>query len=142
MIKLASANGLVELSLSQPDGLAVKVRTASEVSAPVAGHSATQEPASMHPAESQASRPGARDPKAVALESPMVGTFYRSQTPSDPPFVKEGDLIEIGQTIGLIEAMKVYSEIPAEQAGRVVEFVAGNGQLVQFGQPLVYIEPS
>jgi len=142
LIRLATENQLDELALTQPDGFAVKVRTASEERAvlPAMTYSPPVLPAAQ--VRQIASQDlTARNPKAIALESPMVGTFYRSQTPSDPPFVKEGDTIEVGQTIGLIEAMKVYSEIPAEHAGKVIEFNAGNGQLVQFGQPLVYIEP-
>lgn len=142
LIKLASDNDLVELAVTQPDGLAVKVRTAPETPAPVpmvtyavppTGPQGSPEPA--------ATGVTSRNPRAVPLESPMVGTYYRAQTPNDPPFIKEGDIISIGQTIGLIEAMKVYSEIPSELAGKVIEFGAANGQLVQFGQPLVYIEP-
>lgn len=146
LLRIHSDNGLAELNVKQPDGLSVKIRGVSET--PVVA------PAFFAPAAAAAAVPGAspavavapapasgRNPKAIALESPMVGTFYRAQTPADPPFVKEGDIIAIGQAIGLIEAMKVYSEIPAEHSGRVVEFCAVNGQLVQLGQPLMYVEP-
>lgn len=77
----------------------------------------------------------------IAQESPMVGVYYRSPSPDDPPFVVVGDIISIGQPIGLIEAMKVYSELPSEVAGRVVEIAVQNGKLVQQGQPILYVEP-
>ena len=77
----------------------------------------------------------------IALESPMVGVFYRSPSPEDPPFVVVGDLVRVGQTIGLIEAMKVYSEVPSEVAGRVVETPVESGKLVQQGQALIVVEP-
>jgi acetyl-CoA carboxylase biotin carboxyl carrier protein len=67
--------------------------------------------------------------------------FYRSPSPDDPPFVNVGDVIYVGQTVGLIEAMKVYSELPSEVSGRIVEIVAENGKLVKQAQPLFYVEP-
>ncbi len=82
----------------------------------------------------------ARAATLIALESPMVGVFYRSPTPDDPPFVVVGDHVKVGQTIGLIEAMKVYSEVPSEAAGRVVEMPVESGKLVQQGQPLIFVE--
>jgi acetyl-CoA carboxylase biotin carboxyl carrier protein len=83
----------------------------------------------------------ARAPTGVALESPMVGVFYRSPSPDDPPFVSVGDMVRVGQTVGLIEAMKVYSEVPSEVAGRVLEMPVESGKLVQQGQPLLFVEP-
>jgi acetyl-CoA carboxylase biotin carboxyl carrier protein len=71
----------------------------------------------------------------------MTGVFYRSARPDSPPFVEIGDHVEIGQTIGLVEAMKVFSEIPAEQAGIVVEIPSRSGQLVREGEPLLYLKP-
>ena len=79
---------------------------------------------------------------AIALESPMVGVFYLSLSPDDPPFVAVGDSVKVGQTIGLIEAMKVYSEVPSEVSGRVVKLPVASGKLVQQGQALIYVEPS
>ncbi len=76
----------------------------------------------------------------VPIPAPMVGVFYRSSSPDTPPFIEIGEEIEVGQTIGLIEAMKVFSEIPSEVAGRVAAIPAQNGQLVQQGEPLVIVE--
>ncbi len=83
----------------------------------------------------------ARAATTVALESPMVGVFYRSPSPEDPPFVSVGDFVRVGQPIGLIEAMKVYSEVPSEVSGRVTDTPVESGKLVQQGQPLIFVEP-
>lgn len=98
-------------------------------------------PAAPVPTIPTVSVKSARAATAIALESPMVGVFYCSPSPDDPPFVAVGDLVKIGQTIGLIEAMKVYSEVPSEVTGRVVEMPVESGKLVQQGQPLIFVEP-
>jgi acetyl-CoA carboxylase biotin carboxyl carrier protein len=71
----------------------------------------------------------------------MVGTFYRAPAPDAPPFVNEGDRVSAGQTVCLIEAMKMFNEIPAEMSGRVVRILVENGAPVEYGQPLMLIEP-
>ena len=76
----------------------------------------------------------------LRIEAPVMGVFYRSPAPSEPHFVEVGDAIEVGQIIGMIEAMKVFSEIPAEVAGIVREMPARNGALVQPGDPLILVE--
>jgi len=78
----------------------------------------------------------------VAVVSPMVGVFYRAPSPHDPPFVEVGDRVEVGQTVGLVEAMKVFNEILAESEGIVAEIVAQTGQLVETGDPLVRLKRS
>jgi len=77
----------------------------------------------------------------VAVRAPMLGTFYRAPGPGEPPYVEPGELVEADDPIGLIDVMKLFSQIPAGVAGRVVEIVAQNGALVEHGQPLVLIEP-
>ena len=74
--------------------------------------------------------------------SPMVGTFYRSPSPEADPFVSEGDRIESGQTVCIIEAMKIMNEIPADVQGEVVEILVGDGQPVEYNQALLKIRPS
>lgn len=71
------------------------------------------------------------------LTAPMVGTFYSSPTPSAPPFVSVGDQVSAGQTIGIIEAMKIMNEIAADRSGVVEEFLVGNAQPVEYGSPLI-----
>ena len=73
--------------------------------------------------------------------SPMVGTFYRAASPEADPFVREGDRIESGQTLCIIEAMKIMNEIPADVQGEVVEILVGDGQPVEYNQALFKIRP-
>ena len=76
------------------------------------------------------------DPRVVAVESPMVGTFYRAPTPGSPSFIDVGSVIQPGQVVCIVEAMKLMNEIESEVAGTVVEVLVENGHPVQFGQPL------
>jgi acetyl-CoA carboxylase biotin carboxyl carrier protein len=76
-----------------------------------------------------------------AVASPMTGVFFRGASPDVPPFVEVGDRVEEGETIGLIEAMKVFSEIPADCSGRVVEILAASGKLLSQGDPLMLLDP-
>ncbi len=95
-----------------------------------------------HPARQIAAAPTARaEPAAdqIALASPMVGTFYRADKPGAPSLVEIGQHVEVGQTIGIIEAMKIFSEVPAEHAGTIIAIPAQDGQLVQTGTPLVIL---
>jgi acetyl-CoA carboxylase biotin carboxyl carrier protein len=74
------------------------------------------------------------------VNSPMVGTLYRSPSPDAPAFVKEGQRVEVGQTVCIIEAMKLMNEIKAESAGTITKFMVENAQAVEFGQPLYVIK--
>jgi len=78
---------------------------------------------------------------ARAITSPMVGTFHRAAAPEAPAFVEAGDVVERGQVLCVIEAMKMMNEIEAEFRGRVVKVVVENGRPVEFGEPLFLIEP-
>jgi acetyl-CoA carboxylase biotin carboxyl carrier protein len=78
----------------------------------------------------------------IPVESPMVGTFYRAPAPGAEPYVKEGDPIQKGTVLCIIEAMKLMNEIEAEVKGRVARILAENGQPVEFGQALFLIEPA
>ncbi len=73
--------------------------------------------------------------------SPMVGTFYAAPAPGADPFVKEGDEVMPGQTVAIIEAMKVMNEVVAERPGRVVRILVENAEPVEYGQPLMLLEP-
>ncbi|MFN7015936.1 MAG: acetyl-CoA carboxylase biotin carboxyl carrier protein [Fimbriimonadales bacterium] len=83
----------------------------------------------------------AETPNWIPVESPMMGMFYRGPSPSEPPYVEEGDLVHEGQTIGLVEAMKVFNEIPAPATGIVRRILAQNATLVQQGEVLMLLEP-
>ncbi len=80
-------------------------------------------------------------PSFIPIEAPMTGMFYRGPSPSEPPYVEEGDLVYEGQIIGLIEAMKVFNEIPAPATGMVRRILAQNASLVQQGEILMLLEP-
>lgn len=75
----------------------------------------------------------------IVLESPMVGVFYRAEKAAAPPLVNVGDRVAIGQTVGILEAMKVFSEFKAEHAGVIASIPAKDGQLVQAGAPLIVL---
>lgn len=75
------------------------------------------------------------------VKSPIVGTFYESPSPGSPPFVKLGDMVEVGQILCIVEAMKLLNEIESDVAGEVVKKVAANGQPIEYGQELFAIRP-
>jgi acetyl-CoA carboxylase biotin carboxyl carrier protein len=77
------------------------------------------------------------DPPEILITAPMIGTFYAAATPGAQPFVVEGDEVYVGQTIGIIEAMKIMNEIAADRAGVVEAILVGNGQPVEYGSPLM-----
>ena len=113
----------------------VAVAPAPVVAAPVAAPAVAAAPTA--PAE-----PAVADKPVVegtTVTSPMVGTFYRSPNPGADPFVKVGDKVEAGQTLCIIEAMKLLNEIEAETSGTIKEILVDNAQPVEFGQPLFII---
>lgn len=142
LMELAAQYGLEELRVS--DGsLTVTLRAApppeeDERPGVNGGHSYLWTPPVWPEPEPAATRPE----EAVAVAAPLTGTFYRSESPDAPNFVEIGDQVEEGQTIGLIEAMKVFSPIQADRAGTVLEIVVQNGRLVQHGEPLLYLLPA
>jgi acetyl-CoA carboxylase biotin carboxyl carrier protein len=77
----------------------------------------------------------------VPITSPMVGTFYSSPSPTAPPFVNIGDHVNIGQTVCIIEAMKLMNDMPSEVAGKIVKVLVENGTTVEYGQPLFMVDP-
>jgi acetyl-CoA carboxylase biotin carboxyl carrier protein len=78
----------------------------------------------------------------VAIAAPMVGTFYRSPKPGEPAYVEVGDVVAIGDTVGLVEVMKLFTELKTEVAGKVARIDADDTALVEFGQSLIWIEPA
>jgi acetyl-CoA carboxylase biotin carboxyl carrier protein len=146
LARLVEENGLSELRLEEGD-LRVTLRTASYRAnfAPVAVAASVVAPAASENGVATddafvAAPPAAPTANLLQIEAPIMGVFYRTAAPSEPPLIEVGDTIEVGQVIGIIEAMKVFSEIPADRAGRVIEIPAKNGGLVQPGDPLVVLE--
>ncbi|MBV9025428.1 MAG: acetyl-CoA carboxylase biotin carboxyl carrier protein [Streptomycetaceae bacterium] len=103
-------------------------------------------PAAVQPSPSDPRTDGsaaadAPDQRRFHITAPMVGAFYHAPEPGATPFVQEGDLVEKGQHIGIVEAMKLMNPIQAEQPGRVVEVLVGDGHPVEYDQPLIALEP-
>jgi acetyl-CoA carboxylase biotin carboxyl carrier protein len=104
-------------------------------------------PAPSHEVAAPESTPATDAPKAsdsaeyLALRSPMVGTFYRSSSPEKGPYVKVGDLIEKGDVVCIVEAMKLFNEIEAEHGGRIVKVLVEDAQPVEYDQILFLIDP-
>lgn len=94
------------------------------------------------PAPAVPSPPPPINERLVEVTSPMVGTFYRAPAPDELPFVNTGDRITTGQTVCIIEAMKLMNEIESEVSGEVVEILVQNGQPVEYGQPLMRVKPA
>jgi acetyl-CoA carboxylase biotin carboxyl carrier protein len=146
LIAAIAATDISELSLKNDDfELSVRKDTTVVVAHP--GTVAASLPVAAVAAESTpVAAPAAAAPtidkKWVEIKSPMVGTFYRAPAPEEPPFVSVGDRIPVGQAICIIEAMKLMNELDSEVSGQVMEILAENGQPVEFGQILMYVNPS
>jgi acetyl-CoA carboxylase biotin carboxyl carrier protein len=144
LIRLVQRTGIGELELTSA-GRSVRISANATGGTWVApAHAPAPPPAHAAPAATAAapatdSAPAATNRKAIV--SPMVGTFYRSPAPDADPFVEKGDVVEVGQTVCIVEAMKLMNEIEAESKGRVVEILVENAQPVEFGQKLFLVEP-
>jgi acetyl-CoA carboxylase biotin carboxyl carrier protein len=142
VIRLAAEADIAELEVESP-ALRVLVKKAGPTHAAVSAPAATPHPVPAVPASPGAApaAPGA-DNHLAPVTAPMVGTFYRAASPDAPPFVSEGDTVEAGQTVCIIEAMKLFNEIQSDVAGRVVKILVENGAPVEYGQPLLLIDPA
>jgi acetyl-CoA carboxylase biotin carboxyl carrier protein len=99
-------------------------------------------PAALPVAPAAAATPAApATPKGIVIESPMVGTFYSSSSPDSPPFVNVGSIVRADTTVCIIEAMKVFTDIPSGVVGTITEVLVKSGQSVEFGQPLFRLNP-
>ena len=125
----AAAPGLDMVQLARLMG------SAPGAPAPAAGTPTAAPPVTEAPAAAPAGE------KLHTVKSPMVGTFYESPSPGSPAFVKVGDLVEVGQTLCIVEAMKLMNEIESDAAGEVVERIPHSGQPIEYGQPLFTIRP-
>jgi len=133
---------LVELEIEMK-GVKVRLKkggTAEPLPAPAAPAPVLSSP-SVSAALGLARSPVAGE-AAMVIKTPMVGTFYRAPSPQLPPFVNVGDVVKEGQTVCLIEAMKLMNEIKAERPGKVVKILVENGQPVEFDQPMFELEPA
>lgn len=141
--------GLTRVRVEEPDGTAVELERASVAQpvavpmpmpsavtapavAPVAMPAAAPEPAAQAPAAGP-------EPKGTEVTAPMVGVFYAAPAPGDEPFVRVGSKVKAGETLCIIEAMKVLNEVTAEADGEVLEICVADGDLVEFGSCLMRI---
>ncbi|MGH7742427.1 MAG: acetyl-CoA carboxylase biotin carboxyl carrier protein [Candidatus Eiseniibacteriota bacterium] len=144
LIRLVQKTGIGELELTSSgrtvriaansasaEGLVIPARGAQGPAAPAASASAATATAPAQAPENHA-----------AITSPMVGTFYRAPAPDADPYVEVGHIVEIGQTVCIIEAMKLMNEIESEVRGRVTRILVENAQPVEFGQRLFLVEPA
>jgi len=138
LIELMKEHDLTEIDLKQADS-AVRIKRGGEVVSYAAPVAAPAAPAPTAAAETAG--PSAEDARMVVVKSPMVGTFYQASSPESPPFVKVGDRIGPEKTVCIVEAMKVFNEIPAGVSGQVVAVLVENGAPVEFGQPLIKVDP-
>lgn len=146
LISLVEQNHLTELAVEE-EGLNITIKAEAPaaqqaVQTPVAEtgieYAAIDLPEVLPEYAEEA--PAVDESHLFRIESPMTGVFYRTPAPDQPHYVEVGDDIEVGQTIGLIEAMKVFSEVPSEVAGKVVDIPAAGGKLVQAGDVLVVVD--
>ncbi|HEY9715541.1 MAG TPA: acetyl-CoA carboxylase biotin carboxyl carrier protein [Chroococcales cyanobacterium] len=93
------------------------------------------------PAERTSEKAAESSNGLVPVTSPMVGTFYRSPSPTAPPFVNVGDVVNVGQTVCIIEAMKLMNDMPTEVGGKIVKVCVENGTTVEYGQQLFLVDP-
>lgn len=129
--------GLTRVRVEEPDGTAVELERASAaqpVAVPVPMPSAVAAPVAA-----PATAPAAPEPMGTEVTAPMVGVFYAAPAPGDEPFVHVGSKVKAGETLCIIEAMKVLNEVTAEADGEVLEICVADGDLVEFGSCLMRI---
>ncbi|MBS0315807.1 MAG: acetyl-CoA carboxylase biotin carboxyl carrier protein [Proteobacteria bacterium] len=143
LIDLVSESNVSELEITEAEGKVRIVKAGSvvvqQVAAPTAVGTAPAAPAVVAPAVPvPAAAPEV--PSGHLVKSPMVGTFYLAASPGAKPFVEIGSVVKEGDTLCIIEAMKILNEIEADKAGTVTQILGQNGQAVEYGQPLFVIE--
>lgn len=140
--------GLTRVRVEEPDGTAVELERASAaqpVAVPMPMPSATAAPVAAPAVAPAAPEPAAQapaaapEPKGAEVTAPMVGVFYAAPAPGDEPFVHVGSKVKAGETLCIIEAMKVLNEVTAEADGEVLEICVADGDLVEFGSCLMRI---
>jgi len=140
LIDLVSESNVSELEITDADG---SVRIVKGGVAMVQHYAAPVAMAVPVAVTAQSPVPAAAPVPEVArhaVKSPMVGTFYRSASPGAKTFVEVGDSIKVGETVCIIEAMKILNEIEADKTGTIAQILCDNGQAVEYGQPLFVIE--
>lgn len=141
LVKLVESSEIEELEV-QDEGFQVRVCKSRPGSASVPQTIVQAPPPAQPAAPAAESAAPSGTAQATEILSPMVGTFYRAPAPDADAFVKEGDTIQTGQVLCIVEAMKLMNEIEAEISGRILKILVENGQPVEFNQPLFLVEKS
>ena len=139
LIDLVSESNVSELEITEAEG---KVRIVKASGIPVMMHQPAMAiaPQAAPAPSALPEAPAVAEPAGHAVKSPMVGTFYRSSSPGSSAFVEIGTVVKEGDTVCIIEAMKILNEIEADKSGTVTKILSENGQAVEYGQPLFMIE--
>ena len=140
LIDLVSDSNVSELEITEAEG---KVRIVKSSGAPLVMHQPTMAMVAAPVAAAVVAAPVAEAvavPTGHAVKSPMVGTFYRSASPGAKPFTEIGSVVKEGETICIIEAMKILNEIEADKSGTISKILCENGQAVEYGQSMFMIE--
>ncbi len=130
LISLMGKGGITELDLSTGD-VSIRLRGASSTAPAVSSRQ------SVADGESGETGTDADEPTGHVVTAPMIGTFYAAPGPGEAPFVQIGDEVEVGQVIGIVEAMKIMNEIIADRPGIVIDILVQNAQPVEYGSPLL-----
>jgi len=148
LIDLVSESNISELEITETEGkvrivkggIAAPVQYVQTVPAPAPAIGTAAPAGAIAAAPAPAAAPVEAAPSGHVVKSPMVGTFYRSSSPGAPAFVEVGSQVKEGDTLCIIEAMKILNEIEADKGGTVTQILGENGQAVEYGQPLFIIE--
>lgn len=139
LAKIITANGLTEISMEDGEqAITIRKDLPEVVMAPQAA--AVAAPAPVQAAQKAEEQPKDEVSTGKAITSPMVGTFYVAPSPEAAPFVEVGSEVQVGDVVCIIEAMKLMNEIKSEQAGKVTKICVKNGDPIEFGQVLMYVE--
>lgn len=147
LIELIKETGIAEIEIHEGEESVRISREVSRVSQPLMAAAPVQtvaiaDPVSAAPAPAAASAPAqqASAPTKPSVKAPMVGTVYLSPSPGAKPFIQVGQTVKVGDTLCLIEAMKMFNQIEADKAGTITAIMVENGMPVEFNQPLLVIE--
>ncbi|MDB5872255.1 MAG: accB [Ramlibacter sp.] len=141
LIDLVSESNVSELEITEAEGKVRIVKGGGAVVQQPAAPAATVGAPALPAVAAAAAAPAAAEvPSGHVVKSPMVGTFYRSASPGAKPFVEIGSQVKEGETVCIIEAMKILNEIETDKTGTITKILCENGQAVEYGQPLFVIE--